>query len=151
MTLAALFAPERARIVRAPLDRDQALSQLAELLSAGAALAAPEILRGLEAREDVRSTGFGDGVAIPHASFAEVDTPQAALLLVQDGVDFDALDGEPVRVFFGLIGPRNHGEGLRILARLARLMRSRRVRESLLEAVSAEEACATLLREEQEP
>jgi mannitol/fructose-specific phosphotransferase system IIA component (Ntr-type) len=80
------------------------------------------LLLALRQRENVVSTGIGNGVAIPHADLPEIETPRLALGLFPDGVDFHALDEEPVHEIFLLLGtPRTPGLHMKILARIARL------------------------------
>ena len=149
MTLAALLAPERARIVRGTLGRAEALESLADLLARDGAVDAAEVTRALREREAVQSTGLGEGVAIPHAALSTLSEQRAALLIVPAGVDFDAVDGEKVRLFVAVVGPRTtSGEHLRTLARLSRLFRSRLLRERLVAAETSGEAYDALLEED---
>ena len=75
-------------------------------------------------REKLQSTGIGDGVAIPHCALDTADSQALALLLCPRGVEFEAIDGEPVEIVFGVVGPkRATGEHLRTLARISRLLR----------------------------
>lgn len=149
MTLQALLAPDRARIVRGSMGRVEALESLAELLTRDAPEKTSEVRRVLHEREELQSTGLGDGVAIPHAALPSLAEQRAALLIVPAGVDFDAIDGERVRLFVAVVGPRTtSGEHLRILARLSRLFRSRLLRERLVSAESPDQAYGALLEED---
>ena len=86
------------------------------------------------------STGIGYGIAIPHAKSASVSTLQLVCGSRTEGVPFDALDGEPVRLFFLLVGPESAaGLHVKALSRIARLVRRESVRESLLKAQTATE------------
>lgn len=150
MMLDALLAPERARIVRGPLGRTEAIEVLAQLLTLHQPGDTAEVTRVLREREALQSTGLGDGVAIPHAALPRLAEQRAALLVAPAGVEFDAIDGEKVRLFVAVVGPRTtSGEHLRILARLSRLFRSRLLRERLIGAESAEQAYGTLIEEDQ--
>lgn len=123
-----VVAPEGAR-----LDKPGALRRLAELLAEGVEVDADRLARLLEERERLQSTGIGDGVAIPHTSVEEGTRQTAALLLCPDGIPFDSVDGEPVRILFGVVGPRRMaGEHLKTLARISRLLRSAETRQRLL-------------------
>lgn len=149
MKLDALLAPERARIVRGPMGRGEAIEALGELLTQGAPADLGEVVRVLREREALQSTGLGEGVAIPHAALPRLTEQRAALLIVPAGVDFDAIDGEKVRLFVAVVGPRTtSGEHLRILARLSRLFRSRLLRERLIAAESSDQAYAALVEED---
>lgn len=149
MKLDALLAPERARIVRGPMGRGEAIEALGELLTQDTPANLGEVVRVLREREALQSTGLGEGVAIPHAALPRLTEQRAALLIVPAGVDFDAIDGEKVRLFVAVVGPRTtSGEHLRILARLSRLFRSRLLRERLIAAESSDQAYAALVEED---
>ncbi|UTW46656.1 PTS sugar transporter subunit IIA [bacterium SCSIO 12696] len=95
----------------------------------------------LLARERLGSTGIGDGVAIPHCRLEGFTAPVGVLLRLQKGVDFDAIDGQPVDLVFALIVPEDSGdnqendEHLNTLASIAELMQSPQRRKSLRQAV----------------
>lgn len=98
-------------------------------------------------RERVASTGVGEGVAVPHASTELLQQPKVALLRIAQPVDFDAVDGKPVSLVFAVLAPKNGPAlHLRLLARVARLMRSGAVRQALLDAPTAEAARAIITR-----
>ncbi len=98
-------------------------------------------------REQLQSTGIGEGVAIPHGAMAQLETQCAALLIVPNGVEFQAIDGERVTLLFAVIGPkRATGEHLKTLARVSRLLRNKGFRERLIaspDAATAHELIAT--------
>lgn len=95
----------------------------------------------LSEREQLQSTGIGDGVAIPHTSVEEADQQAAALILCPQGIPFDAIDGQSVTIVFGLVGPkRNTGEHLRTLARISRLLREPAMRSKLVASPSGQAA-----------
>ncbi len=99
----------------------------------------------LAQRERVASTGVGEGVAIPHASDAGVTDARVVLLRTAADIDFDAVDGEPVRLVFGVLAPgAAAGLHLRLLARIARIVRTPAVRNGLLEAPNAQAAYSVL-------
>ena len=89
--------------------------------------------RVLAEREALQSTGIGEGVAIPHGALAQLEAQYAALLIVPEGVDFAAIDGDKVTILFAVIGPkRATGEHLKTLARVSRLLRNRGFRDRLV-------------------
>jgi mannitol/fructose-specific phosphotransferase system IIA component (Ntr-type) len=82
------------------------------------------LFSSLMQREELGSTGLGNGIAIPHAKAEEIPKPQGLLAVSKKGVDFHALDGELVHVFFLMVYPQNPvGVHLIVLAGLARLLR----------------------------
>lgn len=126
-------------------SKAEALRALARLL--GSAVAAPEeeVLALLLEREQLQSTGIGDGVAIPHSALENAEGQAAALLLFPKGIDFDAIDGQPVHIVFGVVGPkRATGEHLRTLARISRLLRDEGTRKQLANADSSASAYALI-------
>jgi PTS system nitrogen regulatory IIA component len=98
------------------------------------------VLEHLEERERLGSTGFGRGVAIPHARMPNIGgRPVAALLKLRHPADFAAADGMPVDIVFGLLSPENSGAThLHALAAISRLMRDERVHEALSDAPNQE-------------
>ncbi len=91
------------------------------------------------AREALGSTGIGEGIAIPHGKLKNLDRLVLSFGISHKGVDFDAMDGNPVHIFFVLIAPEDSpGDHLKALARISRVLKNRAFRERLLEAASAD-------------
>jgi len=119
-------------------SKDDAIHLLAEMLAPGIGVDGGTIEHLLLEREKLQSTGIGDGVAIPHCAVDAVGSQAAALLLCPRGIEFDAIDGEPVEIVFGVIGPkRATGEHLRTPARISRLLRDEQTRIQLLASLDA--------------
>lgn len=96
------------------------------------------ITRVLEEREALASTGVGDEVAIPHGRMPGLDRVIAALAFSAAGVEFDAIDRRPVRIFVAILAPEKDTTGhLKALARFSRLLRDARIRDRLLAEKSA--------------
>ncbi len=130
--------PEAVGTVRAD-SKDAVLSQLAERFAGVYGLDRSEVLERIEEREKLGSTGFGRGVAIPHARIAGLARPVAAFLRLEAPVIFDAADGMPVDLIFGLLSPEQAGAThLHALAAISRLMRDDSMHASLSQAPSAE-------------
>jgi PTS system nitrogen regulatory IIA component len=126
--------PESVAILDAT-DKQAVLDALSRTFAQGWGLDAGEVLEQLEERERLGSTGFGRGVAIPHARIGGLQRPVAALLKLRQPIDFAAADGLPVDLVFGLLSPENSGAShLHALAAISRLMRDERVHEALSEA-----------------
>lgn len=106
-------------------DKKEALRKLAEKFhEIYPKVDSKRLLSSLMQREELGSTGLGNGIAIPHAKSEEVSEPQGLLAVSKQGVDFHALDGEPVHVFFLMAYPQNPvGVHLIVLAGLAKLLR----------------------------
>ena len=115
------------------------LEQLAARFSQVYALDKAAVFAGLEERERLGSTGFGRGVAIPHARMADLDRPVAVFLRLTAPVVFDAADDMPVDLVFGLLSPAQAGAAhLHALAAISRMMRDDRMRAALSQAPSDE-------------
>ena len=132
------------------LGKADALKRLSVLLANGQRqVPAAEIEQVLIEREKLHSTGVGDGVAIPHGAVDRLEKLVGAVLLCPEPVDFDALDGAPVSIFFAVIGPkRATGEHLKTLARISRLLRANGFRDRLIHAPSGGAAFELIAAEE---
>lgn len=130
--------PEAVAILPAK-DKSAILEELARLFARAWDLDSQQVLDCLEEREKLGSTGFGRGVAIPHARVPGVARPIAALIKLPRQVDFDAADGLPVELVIGLLSPENSGVAhLHALAAISRLVRDERMRDALVEAPDVE-------------
>jgi PTS system nitrogen regulatory IIA component len=127
------------------------LAELTEaLINANPALNRDEVIRVLLERERLGSTGIGDGVAIPHGKLKNLDRQLIAFGLSRKGVDFDAMDAKPARLFFLLIAPEDSvGIHLKTLARISKLLKAPMVRERL-QAASDRQQIHQIISEEEE-
>lgn len=143
MRLTDILRVERVSTGLAAPNKASALRALARLIADDEVTTPPldeeTVARVLEEREALGSTGVGSGVAIPHGRLAGLDHFVAALAVGRDGIEFDAVDGAPVKIFFAVIGPsKAAGEHLKCLARIGRLLRDDAVRQQILGAKNAE-------------
>lgn len=130
--------PESVAIVDAENKRD-ILESLSKLFAEAWELDAENVLEFLDEREKLGSTGFGRGVAIPHARIAGITRPVAALMKLRQPADFQSADGLPVDLVFGLLSPENSGAShLHALAAISRLIRDEEIRDALLDAPDEE-------------
>jgi nitrogen PTS system EIIA component len=138
--LSQLLAPDRVLVPLTARDKSGVLRELTSLLVSVAGGDEADVLHAVREREESQCTGYGYQVAIPHGR-----SPTLTALTVVAGVaaapiDYGAMDGEPVRLFFLLAGPESAaGAQVRALARIARLVRREGVRERLLRAASPAE------------
>jgi mannitol/fructose-specific phosphotransferase system IIA component (Ntr-type) len=104
-------------------DREECLARLVQLLKLGPRRETT-VLRQLTLRELLGSTGFGSGVAIPHCRTLAVSRLRMAFGLHREGVDFGAVDGQPVHAIFLIIAPpqEKSNEYLPALGRLAQFL-----------------------------
>jgi fructose-specific phosphotransferase system IIA component len=98
-------------------------------------------------RENVMSTGIGNGVAIPHAYTDGVDRLVAGFYRTGEGVDFEALDGGEVRLFFIILGPKeSRRDHIKVLAKISRLLNHEDFREDLKTAENSDAVLAVFRR-----
>lgn len=128
-------------------DKRGALEELVQVLAEGAPVAAGDILAQLLEREQVMSTGIGHGVAVPHARMAQCPTMRLALVRYPRGIDFGSLDGRPVLLAFGIIGPpQGTGLHVKLLARIARLVKEGGAFDEILGATTPDQVVEILRR-----
>ncbi|WP_435419117.1 PTS sugar transporter subunit IIA [Parerythrobacter aurantius] len=119
----------------AAAGKQDVLRQLSRQFAAAYGFDADTVLDGLEERERLGSTGFGRGIAIPHARLDGIGRPAVVLLRLAEPCDFDAADGLPVDLVFGLLSAANAGAThLHALAAISRLVRDEDTHRLLLEA-----------------
>ncbi len=131
--LADLFDPAHVALDVAATSKKRVLELLAQRFADADALDANAVFRALLAREQLGSTGIGEGIAIPHARIKGLTRPRAAFLRLAEGVDFDAVDHLPVRLVVGLLVPEEATEAhLELLAALAEMLSDPERRHELL-------------------
>ena len=129
-------------------NKRQALAVVAEIAARKLKLDAGEILDALAEREQAGSTGVGHGVAAPHARLEGLDRMRGVFVRLEQPVDFDAVDDQPVDLIFALFAPKSAGaEHLRALARVSRLLRQAELREHLRQARTADAIHALLVQD----
>ncbi len=109
-----------------------------------------KFLNALAKRENLESTGIGDGVAIPHARTNAVKNLVLTFARSRKGVDFSSIDGEPSYLIFVIASPENKkSEYIMALAKISRLLRKQHVREQLKNAESPEEILSIIKKNEE--
>lgn len=121
MNVSELLTADRITCKGQASSKKRALEQVSQLLaSAVPGLSGEAVFDSLVGRERLGSTGLGSGVAIPHGRTPDTDTAIAAFVHLDEGIDFDAIDGAPVDILFALLVPDHYtDEHLEILASLA--------------------------------
>jgi len=103
------------------------------------------VVAGILKREALASTGLGNGIAIPHGRVEGLPRPLAAIGRSEKGIEFQALDGNPVQLLFLILTPvHDEGVHVHILGKISRLLASDYLRERLLHAATPEEAMEVL-------
>lgn len=106
MKLNAILSADRVASGVSVTSKKKALEELSRLLAKGTdKLSSTDIFNGLTAREKLGSTGLGHGVAIPHGRMAGISNSVGAFVRLKHPVDYDAHDGQPVDLVFGLVVP----------------------------------------------
>lgn len=122
-------------------NKRQALDKMIDLMVAsGNVVDAAKYKAGVYAREDESTTGIGEGIAIPHAKSDGVKAPGIAAMIVKNGVDFEALDDEPVHVIFLIAAPNTKDNvHLEVLSKLSVLLMDEQFIENLKKAQNKKE------------
>jgi len=136
-----VLTPARIRVPLASRDKGGILRELLEAALEGTnGPVLEDALQAVLEREAQFPTGIGYGVAVPHGKTATLPDHKIAAGTVPDPVAYETLDGQPVRLFFLLVGPESAaGSHVKLLSRIARLVRREPFRDRLLKARSAEE------------
>jgi mannitol/fructose-specific phosphotransferase system IIA component (Ntr-type) len=143
-----LLSPGAINLNLKSADRDSVLRELVDQIPdlAKEPEARETLLRALHEREQLHSTGIGDGIALPHARNALVGLVDHSIIVFgrhPSGIPYGAIDQVPARLFFLLIAP-TVTQHLGILARISRLLRDPRLRQNLLTVDRPEKVIQTI-------
>ncbi|MFG6329026.1 MAG: fructose-specific PTS transporter subunit EIIC [Lachnospiraceae bacterium] len=124
-----------------PKSKPEALDTAIELMAKSGKIRDIEAYRKqVYAREEESTTGIGEGIAIPHGKCDAVTKPGLAAMVIKDGVDFDSLDGEPVKLLFLIAAPNTKDNvHLDVLSKLSVLMMDEEFSDALCNAGSVDE------------
>ncbi len=126
-------------------NKKQLFQKLGQIAQDAYGLNQSDVIERLTERERLGSTGFGGGIAIPHAKLDTLDRVCGAVLLLDEPIAFDAIDVSPVDVVFMLLSPTDSGaEHLKTLARVSRLLRNEQAL-ARIRGVGSDEALFALL------
>ncbi|HEX4695348.1 PTS sugar transporter subunit IIA [Sphingomonas sp.] len=147
--LADLIRPEAVGDGLAVANKKALFHQLGQLAAAAYGVDAKAAVDGLGAREKLGSTGFGGGVAIPHARLDGIDTIRAVVVALARPIDFDSVDALPVDLVVALFSPPGAGaDHLKALARVSRALRDQDLIAKLRGAGSKDAMYVLLARDE---
>ena len=140
MKITDLLKPQSILLNAAPTDKADAIYTLGDLMDKGGNLSdKAEYLKAVFAREESGSTGLGDGIATPHAKSAGVKEAGLAAMVVPNGVDFDALDGQPSRLFFMIAAPEGAADThVEVLSKLATMVIDPDFKNALIQAATVD-------------
>lgn len=148
--LQTILTPGRSLVNVSGGSKKRALEQIANLISSQVPeLEMQDVFEALIAREKLGSTGFGNGIAIPHCRLEGCETPVSALLHLEKPIDFDAIDGAPVDLLFVLLVPQAATDAhLELLRQIASMLDRKEVRDKLRSASSNEALYQVVLDEQ---
>ncbi len=146
MRLSELLNPQAITTRLKSRTKREVIAELVDLLeSAHGIRSQGEILDRVLRREDMMSTGIGNGIAIPHGKAKLVDRLVAACGVSNEGVEYETVDGQPAALFVLLVAPETGGAlHVKVLANISRLLKEESVRRQLREAGSPEDFLAVL-------
>jgi len=122
-------------------SKKKVLEEIARLIAKGTSpeIDQQDVYEHLIAREKLGSTGFGNGIAIPHCRLKGLTLPVSAVLHLEKPIDFDAIDGAPVDLLFVLLVPEAATDAhLELLRQIASMLDNADVRKKLRSAASSE-------------
>ena len=121
-------------------NKEGALKELTQVLARFSGLDETYLLRLINDREKVGSTGVGNGVAIPHAKVGQLDRVLLCLGRSRDGISFDAIDNQPVHIAVMILSPPDRpDEYLKILGKVSRLLKNPDLRKQIRQATATTE------------
>lgn len=140
MKITDLLKPQSILLNAAPTDKADAIYTLGDLMDKSGNLSdKAEYLKAVFAREESGSTGLGDGIATPHAKSAGVKEAGLAAMVVPNGVDFDAFDGQPSRLFFMIAAPEGAADThVEVLSKLATMVIDPDFKNALIQAATVD-------------
>ena len=140
MRITDLLKPESILLNATPTDKADAIYTLGDLMDKSGNLSdKAEYLKAVFAREEAGSTGLGDGIATPHAKSNGVKEAGLAAMVVPNGVDFDALDGQPSRLFFMIAAPEGAADThVEVLSKLATMVIDPDFKNTLIQAATVD-------------
>lgn len=140
MKITDLLKPQSILLNAAPVTKADAIYTLGDLMDKSGNLSdKAEYLQAVFAREESGSTGLGDGIATPHAKSTGVKEAGLAAMVVPNGVDFDALDGQPSRLFFMIAAPEGAADThVEILSKLATMVIDPDFKNALIQAATVD-------------
>ena len=141
MELSTYLSPDRVILLEAATKRE-ALGELASVLArAEGAIEQGTLEEAILKREDLMSTGIGNGLAIPHVRMPEISTAMMTVGVSHGGIDdYESLDNEPVRIVILIAAPQGqHETYIRLLAKAADVLKQPELRDAIVDSDDCEE------------
>lgn len=128
MEFSNLLKPEAIRIFSSVSSKKRLLHDIAGIAEACYQTDYSQTVEALMERESLGPTGVGGGIALPHARLEQLDKVVGAFVLLENPIEFDAMDKQPVDIVFGLFAPKSAGvEHLKALALVSRTLREQSI------------------------
>ena len=150
MRLTEILKPQNIKVPLESKNKTEAIGELVNLLAATGDVTDPKkVLEAVLDREATRTTGIGNGLAIPHGKCDGTTHLVMAIGRAATPLDFQAIDGRPVTIIWMLASPRDMtGPHIHALARISRLMTIDKFRAALLQAKTSQEAFDVIVQQE---
>jgi len=150
MLLTDILTLQRVKVPLEATTKEAVIEELVDVLAADGQVNDRDLaLRAVLEREKTRTTGIGNGLAIPHGKSAAVANLVMAVGLSREGIDFDSIDGKPVRLLILLLSPADKtGPHIQALARISRLLSVEAFRKRLYAAQSSDELFGAIKEQE---
>ena len=151
MKITDLLKPQSILLNASPTNKADAIYTLGDLMDKGGNLSdKAEYLKAVFAREESGSTGLGDGIATPHAKSVGVKEAGLAAMVVPNGVDFEALDGQPSRLFFMIAAPEGAADThVEVLSKLATMVIDPDFKNALIQAATVDRFLELIIAKEE--
>ncbi len=151
MKISDILSPDVIEVNLDVKDKEDSLNKIIAIAAkSGKILDIDKVTNTILEREKLVSTGVGKGFAIPHGKTDAISDIIAAFVITRNSIDFDSIDGEPVRFIFLLVGKETLlNTHIKLLSRISRLMNKDEFRTKLLEAKTKEEVLKIFKDEEQ--
>jgi fructose-specific phosphotransferase system IIA component len=150
MRLSDILKPQNIKIPLAATQKTDAISELVNLLAANGEITDPKkVIESVLDRESTRTTGIGNGLAIPHGKTQGTKDLVMAIGKPSQPIDFQSIDGKPVTIVWLLSSPPDKtGPHIHALARISRLMTLEKFRAALNQAKSGQEVFDIISQQE---
>jgi fructose-specific phosphotransferase system IIA component len=150
MNLTQILQPNGIKVPLEGKDKQSVITELVNLLDANHLLSDKKVvLEAVLLREKTRSTGIGSGIAIPHGKCNAVKELVMSLGIAEQPIDFESIDGKPVRIILLLVSPANQtGPHIQALAKISRLMLDETFKGKLEKCTSAQQAYELISKKE---
>jgi fructose-specific phosphotransferase system IIA component len=141
MLLTQILHPDCVKVPVENREKEEVITELIDLLDAkGFFTNRDAVLDAVLARERIQSTGTGDGIAIPHGKSDAVKELVMAIGIADEPIEFDSIDGKPVKILLLLVSPNNQtGLHIQALAGISKLMMNKEFKKKLENAASSKE------------